>query len=305
MTQKPRIFISYAWENKDIVRRLERELRNAGLEVWVDDQQARAGDNLPKRISDALEWCTTLILLWSKEAAKSPWVEDEWTNAHSGRKQIIPCLLDGEKLPFLLRNRLYIQVDDFDNSVRQLLAALNVQRAALPTLKLRSHPLALSEKDIGVMIHKYDFYCGDFRWTKENKNLDGKGISNALNSNRDGKVVYDATTGLAWQQSGSENKMDYTDRYKYIKKLNHDSFASFKDWRLPTLEEAMSLMKPEKNHKGLYIDPIFDGAQKWIWTADKVASNVCLAVFSLGIYGWGSYSSYIIYDFSWVRAVRS
>ncbi len=50
---KPRIFISHAWEDKPLVRRLEAELQAAGAEVWVDHVGIRGGDNLPERISEA------------------------------------------------------------------------------------------------------------------------------------------------------------------------------------------------------------------------------------------------------------
>jgi hypothetical protein len=34
--EPPRIFISHAWEDKTLVRRLEKALADAGAEVWVD-----------------------------------------------------------------------------------------------------------------------------------------------------------------------------------------------------------------------------------------------------------------------------
>jgi predicted esterase len=87
---KPRIFISHAWEDKALVRRLEKTLADAGAQVWVDHAGIRGGDNLPERINDALERCNTLLLVWSKAAKSSHWVKLEWTNAISLRKLIIP-----------------------------------------------------------------------------------------------------------------------------------------------------------------------------------------------------------------------
>lgn len=82
----PKIFISHAWENKAFVRRLEAALKAAGAEAWVDHSGVHGGDNLPKRISDALTWCDTVLLVWSEVASQSYSVELEWTNALSRGK---------------------------------------------------------------------------------------------------------------------------------------------------------------------------------------------------------------------------
>ncbi len=75
-----------------------------------------------------------------------------------------------------------------------------------------------------------------------------------------------------WQHSGSDN-LNYGDFNRYIETLNAKKFAGFNDWRLPTLEEAMSLMEPEKKEH-LYIDPIFDSKQSHIWTANQVGDAI-------------------------------
>ena len=53
---KPKIFISHSWEDKPFVQRVEADLKSAGADVWVDHSKTRGGDNLPKRINEALEW---------------------------------------------------------------------------------------------------------------------------------------------------------------------------------------------------------------------------------------------------------
>lgn len=92
--------------------------------------------------------------------------------------------------------------------------------------------------------------------------------------------------------------MVYSDAQEYIKELNRQEFAGYSDWRLPTLEEAMSLMEREKKN-GLYIDPVFERKQEWIWTADKEsASRAWVVSFDYG------YCTHIdLYD-RYVRAVR-
>lgn len=138
-TNKPRIFISHAWEDKVLARRLEVKLINAGADVWVDHSGIRGGDNLPKRISDALEWCNTLLLIWSDPASKSTWVELEWTNAISLEKAIIPCLLDDTPVPAILTNKAYLNFRNVEQGIIQLLHALN--RARQPVTETPTTPV--------------------------------------------------------------------------------------------------------------------------------------------------------------------
>ena len=84
----------------------------------------------------------------------------------------------------------------------------------------------------------------------------------------DVKVVLDRASGLMWQQSGSANEISYGEAKEYVARLNSDQFAGYNDWRLPTLEEAMSLMEPTEKNSGMYNDPVFDNTQRWIWTSD-------------------------------------
>ncbi len=119
-TLHPKIFISHSWADKELVRRLETELKTAGAEVWVDHAEVRAGDSLPKEISDALAWCDTVLLVWSRDAAQSHWVELEWACAVALRKLIIPCRADKTGLPALLSNLLYIDFSSVSQGMSQL-----------------------------------------------------------------------------------------------------------------------------------------------------------------------------------------
>jgi Novel STAND NTPase 1/Protein of unknown function (DUF1566)/CHAT domain len=136
------------------------------------------------------------------------------------------------------------------------------------------------------------------------RNLDGKGIKHKYKTvkRHDKKLVVDHATGLTWQQSGSEDSIDYAAAEKYILDLNSQNFAGHNDWRLPTLEEAMALMEPKENKDGLYIDKVFDKKQNWIWTSSKPSAGVAWNVYFYDGYcsnlGVVNYSAH-------VRAVRS
>jgi hypothetical protein len=80
---------------------------------------------LIQELQDALSKSKSLILVWSKAASKSEWVDAEWQAAYYLKKRIIPCTLDRTPLrPFLLR---YISCDfreSYDSGASKLLEAL-------------------------------------------------------------------------------------------------------------------------------------------------------------------------------------
>ncbi|RIK69038.1 hypothetical protein DCC62_24060 [candidate division KSB1 bacterium] len=137
--------------------------------------------------------------------------------------------------------------------------------------KLRSKALAkLSQNEVILMLKQQDFY-------DVNKYKIGKGLAHHYESYHNNEVVMDYATGLMWQQAGSENYLIYKNAHEYVHKLNQQRFAGYNDWRLPTLEEAMSLMEPKK-HGELYLDRVFDHKQRWIWTSDHHSEGAAWVV---------------------------
>jgi hypothetical protein len=102
------------------------------------------------------------------------------------------------------------------------------------------------------------------------------------------KVVIDHTTGLMWHQNGSEKCMAWKKAKQWVKDLNKRGYAGYNDWRVPTAEEATSLLIPKKRN-GQYIDPVFEKKQDWIWTGDrKYGSQAAWGVsFNGGYVNWG------------------
>ncbi len=171
-----------------------------------------------------------------------------------------------------------------------------------PVLQLRSLRFdTLSGQAVKAMLKRHDFYCDETDWSREWCNPNGQGIKHDFVSAQTGKVLVDQVTGLIWQRSGSPNYINFVDADKFVSELNKDRFASYYDWRLPTLEEAMSLMAREKKSGDLYIDPVFDRQQQWIWTADfESAGRAWYVYFSDGFCN----HRHIFVD-AFVRAVRS
>jgi len=164
-------------------------------------------------------------------------------------------------------------------------------------LGLRSEPMAsLSDEQVRAMLKQRNFFATD--WHKEGKGVEY--LFSQVERNGD-KIVIDYATGLTWQQSGSPTSIIYSEAEKYIQGLNRQKFAGYGDWRLPTLEEAMSLMELTMKNGELYIDPIFDKTQRWIWTADKRDAGVAWVV---GFCNGGCVKYDGLDDDGSVRAVR-
>lgn len=144
------------------------------------------------------------------------------------------------------------------------------------------------------------------RFFDRDRNLEAKGIKHQfkLKEINSDKVVFDEATGLMWQQSGSLHKFYVENTSEWIKELNREGYAGFKDWRLPTLEEAMSIMEPDRKNGDLYIDTVFNKRQRSIWTVDQVkqASGEAWCVhFVRGLCYIPTFDSSI----SYIRAVHS
>lgn len=109
----PNCFISHSWEDNDASRDIASFLKAKGCDIWIDYSKMPGGSNLAKEISEAIEWCDTLVLIWTRDAKEAYFVELEWSSALALGKNIIPCVFDETPLPAILASRLYI---DFQNT---------------------------------------------------------------------------------------------------------------------------------------------------------------------------------------------
>jgi tetratricopeptide (TPR) repeat protein len=153
-------------------------------------------------------------------------------------------------------------------------------------IHLRSEPLTVSEDDFKEVF-------------KLNENW--RPLEYIENDFEDrGETVMDHATGLLWQKSGSSKWLTYEEAQAYVQKLNQEQFAGHNDWRLPTIDELTSLLEPERQSNGLYINPIFDSKQWWCWSSDRRSPGGAWNVyFDFGSVHW----SYL--RLSYVRVVRS
>lgn len=127
-------------------------------------------------------------------------------------------------------------------------------------VSLPSRDAVINDEELEPLIRRWNFFDSDL-------NPRG-GFENALVDTGDGLTVIDERTGLMWQRAGLDIASIRTLRGR-IDKLNEEGFAGFHDWRLPTMEEALSLQEPEMNAKGLFLNPCFSKEQPFIFVAAK------------------------------------
>lgn len=78
-------------------------------------------------------------------------------------------------------------------------------------------------------------------------------------------IVVDHGSRLIWKRSGS---VIYSiNAANYLFRLNYHRFSEFQDWRLPTVEEAISLITFVE--KDTFVEPVFVKHQSFIWTSDR------------------------------------
>ena len=113
-----RVFLSHSSHDTDLAAEICGDLRCAGYEPWVDKQSIRAGEPIIAAIESAILRCHYFIVILSRKALESPWVDAEvngalWDGLSPGRKKcIIPALRESCDLPQKLQQYRYA---DFTN----------------------------------------------------------------------------------------------------------------------------------------------------------------------------------------------
>ncbi|MEO5375789.1 MAG: toll/interleukin-1 receptor domain-containing protein [Alphaproteobacteria bacterium] len=67
-TRKPRVFLSYAREDRDVVTRLAKALHLRDIDAFRDVWEFRVGDSIVKKIDDALNDCTHFVIILSPQS---------------------------------------------------------------------------------------------------------------------------------------------------------------------------------------------------------------------------------------------
>jgi len=93
------LFISYSRRDEDFAKRLYADLQNKGVRCWFAPEDMKIGDNIHARIDESIHLYDKLLLVLSKHALASSWVEREVAAAlekeqQQGKPVLFPIRLD-------------------------------------------------------------------------------------------------------------------------------------------------------------------------------------------------------------------
>ena len=124
------IFISYSRRDTEIVDRIAGQMKDAGLDVWVDREAIKAGNTWRLQIVEAIDTCLAFVLMLSTNSASSDNVRREIDLGQDIENPFLPIMLEPVKIPPEIRYQLAgqqiidVQMVGFEKAVSQLIETI-------------------------------------------------------------------------------------------------------------------------------------------------------------------------------------
>lgn len=152
-----KIFFSYSREDgSEFSLRLAQDLKNAGFNIWIDQQNIRAGTEWDIEIGKALETSDCLLFIESEKSVVSNNVLDEVYFALDHQKKVIPVIYHDSKTPYRLQRLQHI---DFSKNYDEGLSSLTRELKGDFRPQMLQEPGVLSPKPFN---RKYIYFGGGF-----------------------------------------------------------------------------------------------------------------------------------------------
>ncbi|UXE59048.1 MAG: TIR domain-containing protein [Woronichinia naegeliana WA131] len=126
---QPPVFLNYSISDHDLAQTLAKELRSAGVNVWIDVDKIEPGQNWRESIRTGLTASSYFIFLLSQSSVQSAWLNDEITmlqELQSRNITFLPVLIEDCQIPESISHYQYYDLRDRkENSLKQLAANLS------------------------------------------------------------------------------------------------------------------------------------------------------------------------------------
>jgi serine/threonine-protein kinase len=148
-----------------------------------------------------------------------------------------------------------------------------------PRISLRSTPLKLSPRqaatrfDLDVLWRPRTYFKNDFEKQGE-------------------EIILDQARGLIWQRQGSNYPVPWEQAIAYTAQLNEMRFTGRRTWRLPTMAELITLLRPSPQVNDLCLPHLFSATQRHLWSSDRRSFVAAYFVEAeMGYVGWSDFSA--------------
>jgi hypothetical protein len=143
-----KIFFSYSRvDGSAFAIGLATDLKKKGFDVWIDQEDIRAGLEWDTEIEKALETCDTLLFLGTEKSVVSNNVLDEVYYALEQQKKVIPLIFVNSKMPFRLNRLQHIDFTrDYDAALLLLVNELEGNTPAISCTPEQVVPAAVHNK---------------------------------------------------------------------------------------------------------------------------------------------------------------
>ena len=160
-----RVFLSYAREDVGVAKKLAACVGRAGHNVWWD-HDIQGGSHFASEIDKELKAADAVVVLWSKTAVDSPWVQDEAAEGRdSGR--LVPIIMGTDKPPLGFRQFQSIDFSSWDGTddeppLTALMGALAQKCGeAQPKDEAAKQPAKANERRMSICVLPFANMSGD------------------------------------------------------------------------------------------------------------------------------------------------
>lgn len=119
------IFISHSTTDNEATRTIADNLRQSGFSVWVDFDSIEDGSRWVREIQNGIDTCDAVVVVLSKAARQSEWVEKECLYAFDLEKPVFIARIEDVPSPLYLINIQYTDCRYLANGLMDLIEAVN------------------------------------------------------------------------------------------------------------------------------------------------------------------------------------
>jgi hypothetical protein len=127
---EPKVFLSHSSKDKEHIRKLAVALRSKRVDVWLDEEQIKIGDDFVKALERGLQECDFVVVLLSPNFLLGPWAQEEYRSTlqrqvESRTTILLPAIIqDCEVPPFLAAKRYADLRTDFVRGAESLASSV-------------------------------------------------------------------------------------------------------------------------------------------------------------------------------------